>query len=777
MSEKNSFWIDKGVLKGFDCFSGDSSSKSEDIVIPDGVQKIGEDAFSCQNLHRVIICEGVTDIRKGAFQFCNELSEVILPNSLKRIEADAFLGCKNLQSIKVSKNVKTISPSAFKGCEKLADNDGFVIVNGICFGFYGQSKNVNIPDGVSVIGEEAFIRSSIETIVFPSTLKEIACGAFADCQALKEVHFPASLKTIDNYAFQDCISLSNEIVFPESLALIGVNCFSGCSLLPSVQGLEHVKTIGENAFSKCDNLANPEGMIVLNGILYSYIGHEQIVSIPEGVTKIEDDAFKNKNMFREVVFPNTVNTIGARAFYGCSGLEHILFSNSIEEIGFDAFCGCGMKDVIVPKSVKKVYAGAFCGCSRITVFDSIDPTEKDLYVDLDGVKVSSVAFIGITPTRTFVTRNMGKHEWDEHEIIVCFADTEKVKYKIWMGKDCADYLTAWGPKASFDFRSFDYRFGNPRKPDDSKIRYALNRLKYPYDLLDDYKKAFLTYLGKCIEETLSICIKENDMDTVVFCEENGIINSSNILCALSTAASFESAPFIEYLQALKESKYMDVNEKPSTASDESKSSAKNAEEIWICKKATGGIACSYSGADIDITFPQEYKGKTIAGASGRDKTVPENYKSLVSVVIPEGYTFIGQHAFEGCANLERVVLPSTLIKIDKSAFEGCEKLKDITLPKNLQVIGSKAFYGCSALTQIVIPRKVNDIGESSFVKSGVKVVAIKGSNINEYAMLKTGGVRCFNPNVIVYSSKTAVKYLGGLKSKNLHPLSEFKDCE
>ena len=60
------------------------------------------------------------------------------------------------------------------------------------------------------------------------------------------------------------------------------------------------------------NLENEE-FVIKKGVLYEYKGKGGKVIIPEGVTKIDNGVFKEKNI-EEVIIPNTVVEIGNFAF-------------------------------------------------------------------------------------------------------------------------------------------------------------------------------------------------------------------------------------------------------------------------------------------------------------------------------------------------------------------------------------------------------------------------------------------------------------------------------
>ena len=90
-------------------------------------------------------------------------------------------------------------------------------------------------DGLPVrkVNEAAFILSSVRSIRFPHTVREIGARAFADCWYLTNVTFDAGVSTIGTAAFSNCVSLAS-ITFPKTLSYLGANCFQGCVELKDV---------------------------------------------------------------------------------------------------------------------------------------------------------------------------------------------------------------------------------------------------------------------------------------------------------------------------------------------------------------------------------------------------------------------------------------------------------------------------------------------------------------------------------------------------------------
>lgn len=88
---------------------------------------------------------------------------------------------------------------------------------------------------------------------------------------------------------------------------------------------------------------------------------------------------------------------------------------------------------------------------------------------------------------------------------------------------------------------------------------------------------------------------------------------------------------------------------------------------------------------------------------------------ITKVIIPEGYTNIGDRAFYNYGNNQNlnvtftVTLPSTLKEIGTSAFQGASQMTDVILPEGLMTIGKQAFKGCKNLNDPKFPSTLKEI--------------------------------------------------------------------
>lgn len=90
-----------------------------------------------------------------------------------------------------------------------------------------------------------------------------------------------------------------------------------------------------------------------------------------------------------------------------------------------------------------------------------------------------------------------------------------------------------------------------------------------------------------------------------------------------------------------------------------------------------------------------------------------NCYRVQSVTMAKSITKIGRDAFSGC-NMRSITIPNAVTKIDTCVFANCYWLKNVNLSSNLTEIGISAFINCSNLASIAIPDKVTKIDKYAF---------------------------------------------------------------
>ena len=265
-------------------------------------------------IRKVVIGEGITEIGNFNFMKCKNLESVQLPNSLKKIWARAFWKCESLKEIKIPDSVEVIFNLAFASCEKL--------------------KSVQLSKSLTWLAGGIFYDTELTKIVIPEGVKSIDSGAFALCKELKEVTLPKSLQTIEYQAFEYCDSLTT-VTLPDSLETLDQEAFYSCKNLKTVKFGNKLKEIGVCAFENCDSL-------------------------------------------NSIVLPNSLKTIRERAFFGCSSLTSVKFGDNITKIEKAAFGSGRIKELILPRNLKELGESSFntSFCTKIVVYKNLQKIGK-----------------------------------------------------------------------------------------------------------------------------------------------------------------------------------------------------------------------------------------------------------------------------------------------------------------------------------------------------------------------------------------------------------------
>ncbi len=114
--------------------------------------------------------------------------------------------------------------------------------------------------------------------------------------------------------------------------------------------------------------------------------------------------------------------------------------------------------------------------------------------------------------------------------------------------------------------------------------------------------------------------------------------------------------------------------------------------------------------------------------------------NLTSVEIEGGISIIGESCFEDCTRLTQIVVSDGVTAIGKNSFKNCEKLASISIPESIVCIAESAFCNCNNLTTVSTFR--GDETSSAFFLDS-RIYAVKNS-IDRYAFQK-----CTSLSVVV----------------------------
>ena len=90
-----------------------------------------------------------------------------------------------------------------------------------------------------------------------------------------------------------------------------------------------------------------------------------------------------------------------------------------------------------------------------------------------------------------------------------------------------------------------------------------------------------------------------------------------------------------------------------------------------------------------------------------------NLEDVVTVVIGDNITSIGDYVFRNHVNLENLVIGKDVVDIGVGSFQLCSKLKSVYLPDSVRDIGEQSFADCTGMTDISFS-SVTLIGPNAF---------------------------------------------------------------
>ena len=198
-------------------------------------------------IHRIVIGEGITYIGKCTFGIGELIEDITMADTVTEIGAYAFGGVPNHHSAYESKVTVTLSQSLEK-------------IDYYAFAFSDVSS-ITLPDSVKEIGTGAFRRCyELETLTIGenSQLETIGSQAFTECP-LSSVQLPENLHCIKSEAF-GYGNFPSEMTFSDQLQELGLRAFGTTSTgLNTVYFTGNAPVITDDRIAKCDDAVFPDG--------------------------------------------------------------------------------------------------------------------------------------------------------------------------------------------------------------------------------------------------------------------------------------------------------------------------------------------------------------------------------------------------------------------------------------------------------------------------------------------------------------------------------------
>ena len=291
-----------------------------------------------------------------------------------------------------------------------------------------QINKIELPSGLTRIGDNAFLQASVTDVEIPNTVISIGTNAFWNCNTIQtmlpasvqelgatafygtfvvnvdanspyfcseedgkilynkdkttlyqvsqdctgEFTIPNTVTTINDFAMNGCDKVTGNLVIPNSVQTIGRSAFESSGFTSLTLG-NSVKEIGVSAFYKCakmtGDLVIPASVTTIGENAFASTGFNGKLDFQAQMEEFPAAIFKGLN-FTSVSFSDSVKTIGDRAFENCKQLVTVTFGQGLETIGEYAFEGSGISgELTFPDSLKRIKDYAFSNCLGITEID------------------------------------------------------------------------------------------------------------------------------------------------------------------------------------------------------------------------------------------------------------------------------------------------------------------------------------------------------------------------------------------------------------------------
>ncbi len=352
------YWDDDEEDPLTEIYFGDSTEPIRDVVIPEGVTRIGTWVFgNNETIESLVIPDSVTEIGERAFYDCGKLLTVDFGEGLERIGEFAFDGCENLGNFTLPDGLLTIGDWAFSSNTAITEvtvPDKVEVISLGAFSYCKALETVNIGAGVETIGQQAFYRAGLTEVIIPDNVIAIDLRAFQECKELETVVIGDGVTTVADKVFYDCTALKN-LTIGDSLTSYPENFLK-------LQDKKESDYIPDD-WLHIEKLTVGDGLTALPTEVIKREYLKEIV-IGDGITEIAAYQFTSFSKLEKVVLGDNIRAIGTEAFYRCTALNELELPANLEAVGNRAFCVCSaLTEIVIPAKVVSLGESAFGACS------------------------------------------------------------------------------------------------------------------------------------------------------------------------------------------------------------------------------------------------------------------------------------------------------------------------------------------------------------------------------------------------------------------------------
>jgi len=671
---------------------------------PDGALAFGRVCYGYKgNITNLVIPEGVSIVEPYAFLGCEQIKTVEFGPDVEEIGLYAFQNCVNLEKMICSSAVSIIKAGAFKGCSSLKEAD-FSECTISTIGYESFSgctslSSVKLHETLSEIGERSFEGTAIKTIEFGKNVNSIGKDAFLGNKVLESIVVVEKNKeysAVDGVLYNKGgnsliiypVAKKGAFTLPQGVEEIREGAFKNATLtdleIPQDSALN---TIRNNAFegSMITSISLPEAVTVINAETFKNAKNLKTVEIGSAVTNIGKSAFEGAKSLTEISLPDALRDISTAAFKN-TGLVTANIGNGVIRLGSQAFANnTSLKEVILGENLEKLGTGAFMNCtalSKINLPARVNDFDVTVFAGCKALKKIAVSNDNIN-----YKVQAGAIYSADGKTLVAIANNALKDLKIAAGTEV------------INANAFDLATGIATIvfPD------SLTNVKgFALDVTEWYKSqaAGAVYAGKVLYKVTGNVAEVKIADGTLAISEAAISNKTvKAVTIPNTVKIIGAKAFMNSLVSV-----LVIPESVTVIGNNAFQNAVALKKISLSKNL-------------------EVMGKAMF----------KNCSRLTSVVIPATVKNIPVDTFLNCTSLANVNLGS-VETIGKFAFKGCDKLIAIELPLSLTELDPLSFYGCTLLEAV----NVTD-GNAKFRSvDGVVISADEDGNFNTIALYPAG---------------------------------------
>ncbi len=720
-------------------FWSNKSKNLKKITFTASVVSLGE--LGNTSVTEIEILGKDTTFTSDTFSDLRKLEKVTFPAGMSTLPQSLFYGLSSLKTVVLPTAITEIPYRFFRNCSSLA--------------------SIEIPEGVTAIGDYAFYGcESLSTVSLPTTLRSIGSYVFYETDALASITLP-TVPTGEELALGSCLfqkSGLTSIEIPEGVVTLPSSCFAGCASLTEISLPTTLRTIF-NAFAglTLPELRIPEGVTTIDyafgdatigrinlpaSVTSMYYAFETVntLVVNDGVTTIPSNAFTSDGSLRTLVLGKDLVTVSDSAILRAYELIDPTGANTVLESTFGY-------------AVEAPHAGPD---SRLYEYEGYL-----FYKKADGTSALLECLVDVPTALVLPTLPNGETYTVGARAFYSKSITSLVIPKCVTGigayafAECADlaalYYDATIADADFGKHVF-YRSG--MNASSLVVTIGKNAGRIPnYFASDDSQTYYSLACTKVVFEAGSTC---TEIGMRAFYNNPTIVELEIPSCVTSIATyAFGYLPRLATLtwdvvngqsdsvastifDSMERNNYSEADTETGKHLDLTVVIGKNAltlptyfvgehnYRVTLIDFAEDGVLIEAPNMSAMSMENSRLKTLTLPASV---RTIPEGAydecDSLESVILNEGLTEIGAHAFNARYSLgsfTAITLPSTLEKIGDYAFY-YSKITTIEFPVSLKEIGMYAF-AYSELTAAHLPAGLTTLGKGAFESAKLTAVTL-----------------------------------------------------